>query len=142
MFTGEPFTLKIELNNTGFGPLVNGTFWLEGEGFRATPEEVQVAELGVNNTTTLKFTVRPELTGNISIELEGSFRPLLINGTPERLLSELAPAVIHLNVKMANDGLPGWSLSLTLLALALGWVVMQATPVERRGERGSLPTQD
>ncbi len=142
VFTGEPFTLEIELNNTGFGPLVNGTFWLEGEGFRASPAEVQVAELGVNNTTTLKFTIRPELTGNISIELEGSFRPLLINGTPERLLSELAPAEIHLNVKMANDGLPGWSLSLTLIALALGWVVMQATPMERREERGPRPTQD
>jgi len=32
--------------------------------------------------------------------------------------------------------------ALLLLALALGWVVMQATPMERREKRGPRPTQD
>ncbi len=120
VFERESFTLSLELNNTGFGPLFNGTFWLEGNGFKASPDFVEVAELGANNSTTLEFTVRPLYTGNISVELEGRFSPLLIDGTPERLLSETDRSVVFLEVVMADQGLPGWSLSLVLLSLVAG----------------------
>jgi hypothetical protein len=120
VFERKSFTLSLELNNTGFGPLFNGTFWLEGNGFKASPDFVEVAELGANNSTTLEFTVRPLYTGNISVELEGRFSPLLIDGTPERLLSETDRSVVFLEVVMADQGLPGWSLSLVLLSLIAG----------------------
>jgi hypothetical protein len=120
VFERESFTLSLELNNTGFGPLFNGTFWLEGNGFKASPDFVKVAELGANNSTTLEFTVRPLYTGNISVELEGRFSPLLIDGTPERLLSETDRSVVFLEVVMADQGLPGWSLSLVLLSIVAG----------------------
>ena len=130
--SGESFTLSLELNNTGFGPLVNGTFWLKEEGFKASPDWVEVAELGANNSTTLEFTVRPLYSGNISVELEGRFRPLLVDGTPERLLSETERSVVFLEVGKADQGLPGWSLSMGLLSLVAGAIAMRVGPGSRR----------
>jgi len=123
---GESFTLSLELNNTGFGPLVNGTFWLKGDGFKASPDWIEIAELGANNSTTLEFTVRPLYTGNVSVELEGSFRTLLIDGAPELLLSESNRSVVFLKVSRDNRGLlPGWSFPLGLLSLAVAAIAMQ-----------------
>ena len=133
---GESFTLSLELNNTGFGPLVNGTFWLKGDGFKASPDWIEIAELGANNSTTLEFTVRPLYTGNVSVELEGSFRTLLIDGAPELLLSESNRSVVFLKVSRDDRGLlPGWSFPLGLLSLAVAAIAMQFGPGPRTSRK-------
>ena len=109
---------------------------MKGDGFKASPDWIEIAELGANNSTTLEFTVRPLYTGNVSVELEGSFRTLLIDGAPELLLSESNRSVVFLKVSRDDRGLlPGWSFPLGLLSLAVAAIAMQFGPGPRTSRK-------
>ena len=128
----EPFTLKVQLENLGFGPVINGTFWLEGEGFAAGPEAQVVEYLGPGNLTTLFFQVTAGNEGDLSVQFDGRYQVMVMDNSTERTLSEqFYPTLngtetpsppLQLTVGEADEGLPAWvwPVGALLLVAAIG----------------------